>query len=133
VLEHEWTRRGDHRGASAADITQSRRDAPFGVRVNCGSRIDQDEYLGVPQQCSGQTQPLALTSGEAATAFFDVGAETFFEGVENVERAGRFEGLKNRRVGGQAVGHELVTELARKESWFDFTHRDVGARVAHRE
>ncbi len=88
-LEQEGTRGRDQRRSSNTHVAKPGGDASFGVRIDRRSGVDQNQYLGITKKRSREAESLTLTTRETSSAFFDFGAQTVVECVENVGRARR--------------------------------------------
>src|SRR4029077_8271319 len=87
--------RNQNGGAAVHDSTQAREDALFGLRVDAGKGIVEDEDARVTDDGAGDGGALLLSTGERDAAFADnrfvFMGEAFDIGIE----AGDFGGLAN--------------------------------------
>ncbi len=104
-------------GAAFHDSLEAAEDSLFGVGVDAGEGIVEDEDLWIADDGAGDGGALLLAAGEGEAAFADFGVEAFgeFENLgADVSDGGGFLNLLGRCVG-SAEGDVLADGLGEEE------------------
>src|SRR5450631_4475530 len=111
--------RNEDGGAAAHDVAQVIEDLVFGVGVDAGERVVEDQNLGIANQGAGNRRALLLSAGERDAAFSHHRIVAFGKTLDvdcNVGRVGR---VVNLLVGGgvDSQGDVLADAVAEQESF----------------
>src|SRR5688500_9575769 len=100
---------GDHeRGPSSQELRQGALQAAFGVAVDAGGGLVQDQDRGVAVESPREGDQLAFTAGKVAAALFDLGVDAAWATLRQPFGADPTQYLLDphavRRVAGSNVG-----------------------------
>ena len=69
--------RNDDQCLAAVEPVDGIHDCRLGLVIECGSRLVENQYLRILEQCTGDTDTLPLTAGQTNAAFSDLCIKTF--------------------------------------------------------
>ena len=106
VLHGGGAVRNQNGGATVHDAAQASEDTLFGLRIDAGERVVEDEDARVANDGAGDGGALLLSAGERDAALADNGFVFMGEALDVGIEAGDFGGLANlvEIVVGQAEG-----------------------------
>src|ERR1700687_2783864 len=93
--------RDENGRAAAHDVAQMIENLVFGVSVDAGERVVEDENLGIADESAGNGGALLLSAGERDAAFSDHGVVAFGEGFDVRRDVCRISRAMNLLVGGR--------------------------------
>src|SRR6266403_990978 len=125
-------------GASAHDFPQMVEDFVFGVGVDAGEGVVENEDAGTAQKGAGDGGALLLASGESDAAFADCGVVAFGEAFDVLRDVGGFGGgfdvvqLRLAVFLRYAKGNVFADGVAEEECFLG-NESDVAAQRVERE
>jgi hypothetical protein len=111
--------RDEDGGASAHDVAQVVEDPVFGVRVDAGERVVENENAGIANQGAGDGGALLLAAGEGDAAFADHGVVAFGKASMSAAMLAASAALRIFLVGRifDAEGDVFADAVAEEESF----------------